>query len=89
MYERHCERNFSTCLSYKSWVVNDHCLTTPTNLNLVLFPESSLINSLHSLEGARMRPVPSPVGGVWRGCEKTWRVPPSHLPSLWIQLQQL
>ncbi|KAG8148106.1 putative Ig heavy chain V-III region VH26 protein, partial [Naja naja] len=28
--------------------------TTPTILNLVLFPESSLINSLHSLEKAKM-----------------------------------
>ncbi|XP_070810165.1 uncharacterized protein [Pituophis catenifer annectens] len=28
--------------------------TTPTKLNLVLFAESSLVNSLHSLEGAKM-----------------------------------
>ncbi|KAG8140887.1 putative Ig heavy chain V-III region VH26 protein, partial [Naja naja] len=34
-------------------------------------------------------PVSSPVGGVWRGCEKTWRVSPFLLPSLWIHLQQL
>ncbi|KAG8140886.1 putative Ig heavy chain V-III region VH26 protein, partial [Naja naja] len=34
-------------------------------------------------------PFRGPVGGIWRECEKTWRVPPSLLPSLWIQLQQL
>ncbi|KAG8148105.1 putative Ig heavy chain V-III region VH26 protein, partial [Naja naja] len=74
----------------------------PWDINLVLFPESSLVSSLHSLESTKNVTKPcvlisapersaisSPVGGVWRGCAKAWRVHLSLLPRFWVDLRKL
>ncbi|KAG8140894.1 putative Ig heavy chain V-III region VH26 protein [Naja naja] len=70
----------------------------PINTKFMHIPKFFPIDSLHSLQGANMIPwlnmvslssISNPAGGVLRGCEKAWRIPPSLLPSLSIYLQQL